>query len=270
MKNIDKVLRLYERPWIDHMKTWLRVSPLENNPSYGREVSRAVGDGAVMLLLDIDPDKKEKLLIRYTQLGIDLFGLSENGMHWQADGGHYSGRKYPILFAGLMLDNKDMLSVSDSVNFQEDQQTYYGKSFWGHTVLWQMVVHHGPRQPFEEKDPATWDKMDRRSNGYRTCCNGHSWIGIALAARYMNLIEDWNHDAFFDYCDRWMDPADLPIQSKRQGNHTWDNKATDKWVTDMWLAYRNSAPIQPNGKKNLKWVWEGNKGKWVDNPKPSK
>jgi len=267
--NPDEIIRYFQRPWIDHMNGWLRVSVGENNPRYGREACRIVGFGGCMLLLDIDAAKKEQLLRNFVQVGIDLYGLSRCGKNWRGDGGHYAGRKFPIVFAGLMLGDEAMLNVPREVMFQEDQQTYYGRGFYGHHVLWQMVFHHQPTGPFEEKDPETWDNMNRRSYGYRLSTNGHSWLGFALAARWMKLIKAWNHDAMFDYCDRWMDPTELAIQSRgRRRRRGWTGKATDEWITRMWTTYRHKAPDQPAGTDNLMWVWEGRKGTWVPNPKP--
>jgi hypothetical protein len=267
MPGAAEIARYFERPWLDFMPTWLRMTPQENNPSYGREFSRVTGFGACGLMLDLPAAEKEKLLIGYVQLGLDLYDLAQHGMQWRADGGHWAGRKLPILAAGLLLDCPEMLQLPDSIPFHEDTQTYYGKSFWGHTVLWQMVLHHGPCQPFEEKDPATYNEMDERSNSYRVCCNGHSWVGMALAARWLKLMAAWDHDAFFDYCDRWMDPREAEIEKKRPGDSAWCCRATDKWITELWQAYRSTAPQQPGARENKKWVWEGEKGKWVVNPK---
>jgi hypothetical protein len=37
------------------------------------------------------------------ELGIDNYGVLKAGGKWPADGGHMNGRKWPILFAGLLL-----------------------------------------------------------------------------------------------------------------------------------------------------------------------
>ncbi len=84
----------------------------------------------------------------------------------------------------------------------------------------------------------------------------------------MRGIRAWNHDAYFDFCDRWMRPDD-PYAARR-GRHKrprQEGKAMDSWVTAMWRAYRKGAPRQSGGVKNLKWVWARG-GTWVSNPKP--
>ncbi len=262
--------RYFERPWIDHIETWMiqRIAPTENQPSYGREYGRLGSIASLMLQLDVPAGKKEKLLLRFVQLGIDLSGLHRAGTTWLVGGGHSSGRKWPILFASLMLGDKDMLVFRKDTNFQEDGQTYYGRGWAGQRVLWQMLIHHGKRRTYEERPPERWDAMDRRSEGYRLNCTAQAWIGTALAARYMKAVRRWNHDAFFDYCDRWMRQDD-PYADKR-GRHKrprQEGKTFDPWVDAMWRAYRKGAPDQPGGTRNLKWVWTDG-GKWVQNPKP--
>jgi len=41
----------------------------------------------------------------------------------------------------------------------------------------------------------------------------------------------------------------------------------DPFVTEMWKAYRITAPEQNFSGNNFKFIWEGNKGKWIPNPK---
>ncbi len=52
---------------------------------------------AVLKSLDVPKERKEKLVIGLVQLGIDLHGLTQCGRQWPGDGGHWSGRKWPIL-----------------------------------------------------------------------------------------------------------------------------------------------------------------------------
>ena len=139
-----------------------------------------------------------------------------------------------------------------------------------------MTTHTGPRPAYEELPPEKWDKYDKRSEGYRVCCNGKAWIGSALVMRLMKGIKTWNHDAFFDYCDRWMSKED-PYASNR-GKHKrpkQEGSAYDGFITNMWSKYRDSAPEQEWAGNNRKWTWtmQGRKavkpGKWVENPRPT-
>jgi hypothetical protein len=129
-----------------------------------------------------------------------------------------------------------------------------------------MITHHGKRDPYEEKNPEKWEKWDKASESYRCCCTAVAWVGTALAARQMKAIKLWGHDAFFDYVDRWMREDD-PYKSKR-GSHPrpdCESKTFDPFVDSMWRAYRKIAPQQEMSRKNMKWVWKGDKGLWIPN-----
>ena len=266
--------RYLQRPWLDHVSSWLYqvTGPSENQPSYGREFSRVVSMASLMLMLDAPKERKEKLMIGFVQLGIDLHGLTQCGRQWPGDGGHWSGRKWPILFAGLMLGDPDMQNLPPEIIFQEDQQTYYGKGWCGQTALFQMVGHHGPRQPYEERTPDTWDAMDRRSESYRLCCTAKAWIGTALAIQWIEARRLWQHDAYFDYCDRWMNASDpCALQRGKFRRPRDEGRTFDAFVDAMWAAYRPTAPEQEGASRNLKWVWRTNgQGGFVPNSSDGK
>jgi hypothetical protein len=220
--------RVLERIWLDHMRQWVnrKMHPLENMPDYGREITNIVSDVALLVLLD-DPDKKrETLLLRYVQKGVDYYGVVQSDSNlWIANGGHNSGRKWPILFAGLLLGHEGMKHVK--ATFQEDQQTYYGKGFAGQKALW-TIAPGNPNRCHEEADPKTWKTFgDSKGNnglkaeGYRKL-NGPTWVGQALAARLTGMVDNWNHPPFFDYVDRW-----------------WrETQSANAFVKAMWVMYR--------------------------------
>ena len=261
--------RYFQRPWIDHLMSWSQqqLVPNENGPNYGREHARLVSLASVMVSLDVPQKRKEKLTIGLIQRGIDLYGLAMNGGYWNEGGGHSSGRKWPILFASVMLNKPQLAKLPEKAFFQEDTQTYYGKGWFGQTVLWQIIQHHGQRTTYEEKPPEQWEQWDKTSESYRTCCTAVSWVGIALVAREMKAIKLWDHDAFFDYVDRWMREDD-PYAAARgnRGRPKSETTTFDPFVTAMWKAHRKNAPKQQMAGNPRKWVWEGREGKWIDNP----
>lgn len=261
--------RYLQRPWLDHVSSWLYqvTGPSENQPSYGREFSRVVSMASLMLMLDVPKERKEKLTIGLVQLGIDLYGLTQSGRQWPGDGGHWNGRKWPILFAGLLLNAPEMQHLPPELIFSEDQQTYYGKGWCGQTALFQMVGHHGPRRPYEERAPDTWDGMDKRSESYRLCCTAKAWIGTALSVQLMKAKHLWQHDAYFEYCDRWMNPDDpYAAQRGRFRRPREEGRTFDPFVDAMWAAYRQEVPPQAGATRNLKWIWtSGSQGEFVPN-----
>jgi hypothetical protein len=46
-----------------------------------------------------------------------------------------------------------------------------------------------------------------------------------------------------------------------------ETTTSDPFVTAMWKAHRKNSPQQEMSNNNMKWVWQGNKGMWVANPK---
>ncbi len=166
--NLAQSERFFERIWLDHYREWPNraMHPFENMPAYGREITHAVSNAALALLLDDSAGDIETLLLRFVQIGIDYYGTtrSDNDL-WIANGGHNSGRKWPIVFAGLMLDREDMMRVKAS--FAEDQQTYYGPGFKGQKAIWTIRRAHHSNSKHEEVDPATWETFGKGSN------NGH-------------------------------------------------------------------------------------------------
>lgn len=229
--NVSNYERYLQRIWLDHLRQWVNrnMHPLENMPDYGREITNIVSDVALLVLLEDPRRERETLLLRFVQLGIDYYGVTQSDNNlWIANGGHNSGRKWPILFAGLMLGHEGMMNVK--ATFQEDQQTYFGKGFNGQKALW-TIAPNNPNRRHEEVDPKTWKTYgdNRGNNGlkaesYRKL-NGPTWVGQALAARLTGMTANWNHPAFFDYVDRWW-------REEHQAN---------RFTKAMWEAYREKA-----------------------------
>jgi hypothetical protein len=85
---------------------------------------------ALLLCTDLKPAQIEPLLLNFIQVGIDLGGMVGAGHPgWTGWGGHGSGRKLPIVFAGLLLGDDELAHINQSfptVSFGEDGQTLYG------------------------------------------------------------------------------------------------------------------------------------------------
>ena len=245
--NPDELAKQIERPWIDHVNECLgaMVHPAENMPNYGRGMNDILIQ--VELILHIDFSKlpghpsKDKLLKSFVQFGIDSAGIADNGGYWPCNGGHGMGRKWPILFAGLMVNDPHMKEVGKwKTRFQEDEQTFYVSKAdvdMTHSPKWKPDPRLDPATPYEmadigmpewgirhavkpESDKRTWNTVYRAING---CVN----TGYVLAARIMGQEEAWNHKALFDYTDRYM---------KLTGGKD-HNEAAPKFVVNMWNTY---------------------------------
>jgi hypothetical protein len=239
--------RMLQRIWLDHLAGWVcrMMHPLENMPDYGRELTTITSRTGLLLLVEDPKGENETLLLRFVQLGIDLYGMTQsNNRLWNADGGHCSGRKWPILFAGIMLDEPNMANVK--ALFAEDEQTYYGEGYRGQKALWQ--IHPGLQH--EHLPPEKWtgppfkgDNDGEKSEGYRHL-NGPTWVGQALAARLLGAKRNWGHDAFFDYVDRWwQEEVEPPSGSatKAADPKTTTGAAGGAFVQAMWKSYREKA-----------------------------
>lgn len=240
---------LFEKPWIDHVLGWQGddFHPEENLNNYGAGISLNTSMGALRLMLNDSVTEKNTLLIRYIQLGIDNLGLVENGANWGDLGGTIGpGRKLPILFAGLMLDNDDMKNVAINYNtrqvFQEDHQTLYltqeardatynsvncnagpdycnegwydslaiGLPVWGERAYrWETTTY-----------PYLPGKLGYRALTYRAS------MGSSLITRMLGIEKMWNHPPFLEWTDRLRSEID---------NGAWGSQ----FVFNMWDQYRS-------------------------------
>ena len=264
----------FERPWLGHIPGWLGYyqHPLDNMPWYGREMATQVGEGALMLHLNFTRRQKETLLIRYVQLGIDFYGVVEDGGkdNWVNNGGIASGRKWPILFAGLVLNDPNMKNIGqksgdylysdghgpgyepvDYIHFGEDDQTFYvtrADVDITHSPQWKPDPRDTQRIPYkyEDMDLVEWgirhatapeDSNKFWGTAYRLGTTANSWAGFALAAHIMQGYASaktlWNHDALFDYMDRYMQVQQTVVGS----DVDWQRQRSD-FLGMMWDAYR--------------------------------
>lgn len=211
--DIDWLLEQFERPWLDHFPDWRGryLHPRRNMPDYGRELADLVGKAALVLQLDIDPARKNLLVIRLVQYGIDCYGIIAGGGRFPPDGGSGSGRKLPALLAGVLLGDAAILGMlrEHRFAFGEDAQTFHvtetAPGVWngghgGYGAADQGLAEWGNRHA---DDPSRDDK-DWGGDPFRRCCTANAWVGFVLAARMMGLQAEWGHDALFDYMDRYL------------------------------------------------------------------
>jgi hypothetical protein len=246
--------------WLDHFHyvsdNVQFMSPYLNMPNYGREYSTAVGKVSLLLLSDANGlisrfgagANKDMLLIRFVQIGIDLNYAAKNGAYWKEGGGVDHGRKWPILFAGLMLDDNYMKTIGERSptmpfkGFHEDAQTFYveetspgvyNRGYGGFTAADVGLPDWGWAHTSEQNlDNKKW-KNTEGGDGYRRCCTANSWAGPVLAMQIMGVKSLYNHNAIFDYMDRYMA---IEHYNKGTGDeYIWQ---WDRFNGDMWDTYR--------------------------------
>jgi hypothetical protein len=250
----------YRRPWID-TNPFLFDAPAEYMPSYGQHIAFADSYASLLLMLNFSADQKVNLTNYFVQYGIDLYGCVQAGYGWPAFGGHRSGRKLPIIFAGILLNDDGMKNVSANHpnQFGEDMQTLYVKNLppagtyqqaWqGATVIYGghygvnadgSVVSAGLYGPYEQLQPANWPLIngnEQLGEAYRRCCTSVSWVGEALTMHIMHAESTWNYPAFFDYVDRWMteDDAQAVAEIKAQTGFDYSANWERQGQTRYWL-----------------------------------
>lgn len=259
-KELGNWARAFQRPWLDTV-SWGFASPIENLPQYGQLITRGISTGALLLHLAYPPIEKERLLVHYVQYGIDLWGIVRAGYTgWPGHGGFGGGRKWALIFGGLMLGDDEMRAPSKAFpdcRFGEDDQTSWGETWTGHKVAFES---HPIRRkvPTELKHPSEWETD--QSEGYRRCCTSVEWPGQALAARMMRAEKYWDHAPFFAYVDRWMTEdhakelrelkAVSRVNKKVSFPNWYDNliksyeskKPPKTLVEQMWFKYRDNIP----------------------------
>lgn len=199
---------------------------------YGRDMMPAEGLAYLMVNSDFPLAEKQQTLIYLIQRGIDRYGVFQNAkangkQPWRADGGHNSGRKFSIMFAGRLLGvgamedvtlQTDYTNIASSERFHEDTMTFYvDQNFIDITnsAAWDPAYGDDlPQQPYSqamlgmpdwrgnhepEHTSASWS-----GHKYRMAPNAGSQHGQALSALVMSLRGAWRNDAYFDYHARYL------------------------------------------------------------------
>lgn len=274
---LEAVADYFAAPWLDHFPGWRNdyLHPSLNMPNYGREIHGQIGVGALMLHLDFEPEQKETLLCRFVQLGIDFYGIVADGglAAWIGEGGVAGGRKWPILFAGLMLNDLDMKGIGqksgdylyengygpshcppDYIHFGEDDQTFYISQF---DVDITNSDAFAPDARDTEKIPYTASDIGTPEWGIAHSTKpevSNKWLptkyrgvagppfnGTALAALLTPGGKTlWNHNAYFDYTDRYHE------MTKPDGEYAGWWHTSSEFVDNLWHTYRaQCGPIWP-------------------------
>lgn len=245
--DVNLLLPKLERPWLDHAPGWTSryMHPVLNMPDYGRDFTSLYNEAALLCNSNLPMTERRALAIKLVQIGIDCWGNISNGCRWEGTGGHGSGRKLPILFAGALLRDADMLSVgqqflsqrflngTSTAFFGEDCQTFYVAQT-GSTINWGYggYVTSDIGTPEYGFAHVNWPSNDHKvwlQDSYRRCCTANAWVGGIVVVRAMGLVSAWNHPALFDYMDRYM--ATEPSGWTRG----WSG-----WCERMWDLHRAS------------------------------
>lgn len=249
-EDIDDVAARYERVWLEQCTEWTArdIHPQNNMPSYGRDIAKKLISGLLYLQLDFSDSEKKQLLINMVQYGLDIYGVALDGGEWYNNGGHNQGRKMPMMVAGWVLHNDNILAWADKEQhniFQDDQQYFYVSQTevdLTNSTSWDPDTRYHTPEPYTtadigtaewgvrhndkpEGDDASWESTYRDINGpYHTA--------HMLAAMMMGVRKYWNWEPAFDYADRYF-----AIER--------DNDFSTYFIS-LWDAYRDQEEVVEN------------------------
>lgn len=267
----------FDRFAMDISPSWLRdhFGAPGHPPLYGRDLCTNEAVPYIVANSDSPLEDKLPIIAGLVQRGIDRAGVLANAvsrdlMPWYADGGHNSGRKFSIMFAGHLLDVDWMRNVVNHVpgQFHEDAMTFY-------VTEEAVAISNGPdwkpaygkkrpQQPYETamigapdwrgKANLTSISASWASHPYRVAANHNTQHAQVLALLAMDLRAAWGHDAYVDYHMRYMEvTAGAPDPWRFRGGEQalynpvggtgkplpgWQQYWHDKWSWQMLKLYR--------------------------------
>ena len=283
--------RRYQRVQLEFSNSWYGryMHASENyafvdNPSnsqvseYGAEVGRDSADVALRLMLNDSISAKMPALINYVQAGIDIYGVHNAGTRWSADGGHFFGRKLPVVFAATLLNDATMKSEianADPATYGEDGHFYYSTN--QSTIAAMQAAGYAPALFGKSCDTGAYEQNQSNNgnlnsddcrdpigmidggyiqDGYQICCTSAPMKGISLAARLLpGGKTTWDYNPFHDYIDRWVgfgvwgqpDNWNSLGRTPARNYATWHGREKDggdygsSFIDNMWTAHRNKA-----------------------------
>ena len=249
-------------------------------PPYGRDLCQNEADPYIWVNLDIPYARKENILAGLIQRGIDRYGAFRSARVidrylWGANGGHHSGRKFSILFAGQLLGDPAMLSIMAQMRgadgaeprwFQEDGMSFHVTQSTvdiTNSADWKPAYWNDKSKPKQPYDAGMIGMPDWRGkpreietnaawlgHPYRIAGNSNTQHGQVLAILAMGLQDAWGHDAYFDYHMRYMDIMDnrqdpFRFRGQKQALYNPVKGSRNKNGWDDWMKYWEQ-----------KWAWD--------------
>jgi hypothetical protein len=168
--------------------------------------------------------EQQETIKRLVQLGFDYRPIADvNGDGWCGLGGYGRLKKFPIVFAGVMLDAAEILNVPMNTvsslsgvamkKFSEDGTTYYAVD--GVTALYGEDIGEAESEPEPPTNPNSGKRdpahlvdafpglLPNRGDYHQN--NSRAMVPQLLAAKYVTGMQTaWSWDAGFDYVHRWV------------------------------------------------------------------
>ncbi len=233
-------------PWFEWGSAWNgnQFQPTDNTADgdrqYGREIAGKFGKVGLWLNTNQSRSDKQAIAIQMVQCGLDIAAYLKHGGGFYHDGGHKCGRKLPLVFAAMMLNDPELKAMAANPDlFQEDQQTWIVTQADVGRVIENSYPGYPTPETYRQEDVGMgewgirhrFEPMSDNRNintGYREVV-GPAMMGSWLAADLMGARSIWNHNAAFAYMERWH---------ALNGN-------VDSFTQQMYLAYKGNTPLPP-------------------------
>jgi len=212
----------FQRVQLDYPGWGFRsIHPDQNMKNYGADIALDTGDAALRLLLNDPLNSKMSALINYIQAGIDYAGMVSNGADYSntGGGGHENGRKAPIAFAGILLDDlliKNLVSNSGLIVFGENSIAVLDRTgliplasqeiqYCSELAYWMAIFfpdYGGSKVCY---DPYRYiDGGEFPGDGYQQTFSNSAVGGTLATILLPGGSAVWNNDISIDYLDRWL------------------------------------------------------------------
>ncbi len=269
--SLAKITDMVARPWLDHYRGWSgrAIHPNHNMRDYGGELAGDIGTIALMANCNFTNAEKRPLIIGLIQMGLDFYSNVKRVQYfYQPTPVHMLGRKFPIMFAGNMLNIAEIKAIwpktgsylhekwgvypGNAKKFSEDVLIEYVRQEDVKATVGGVAQYQGPDNnytvamigmpewfhhdyAFRWKGNPTWG-VDSYRIIYQTIA------GEVLATHIMGWSDQWNNQAIFDYLDRYAaiaqgrpDPFGYTVPGEVSGNRGWGGSG---WNDTMWDKYR--------------------------------
>ena len=231
--SLATVTDLFSRPWLDFYQGQVgrSIHPNYNMRDYGAELAADIGNAALLVNTNLTNTQKKPLVVGIIQQGLDWWGSVKNKYSFYSQvPAHILGRKFPIMFAGNLLNISEIKAVwpytgsylhngswaipSDARVFSEDQAIEYvtakdvsvtatGDSYYNPEYNYTSAMVGMPEffhydYTYRWKGNPGWNV-----DSYRYF--GSVLYGVETAVSLMGWKSQWNNQAFFDYMERHVD-----------------------------------------------------------------
>ncbi len=231
----------FERPWLLGSGSWQNrhVSPRQNMPSYHQNIASLLSRAAVVIATD--RPGKEDLVVHYIQVAIDYYIM-------QLEGGSAYNYFFPVVFAGIMLDEPGMrnMYVDGTYNYAEyHSQVRHGAS--------KKRVYFGADQAGFTSERLPVESKSGILLGGDTPYGQDTWTGYYARTGRKPVFYNTGPGHEELHPDEWEDtPGNAVNTYKRMHSISMVGFTLAAWAFDAWDYIDNAAYVP----YTRRWMFE--------------